>query len=176
MGPRPGIQRAISPTHLPRCRPNPSRRLSGRVIRTPKTAAGQPPVVQPRVPSPLRQLHNRSPVFLRWLRVGSPYLCRRWSSCAFECKAAMASKMVVGYGLCVMNCPTGISLDIKQNRRYCLCGEDSSMGKLHSTNNNPVLKTVGRQTARLLTALYDRSQSTFTLADAEKITGLNSSL
>jgi len=50
------------------------------------------------------------------------------------------------------------------------------MGKLHSTNNNPVLKTVGRQTARLLTALYDRSQSTFTLADAEKITGLNSSL
>ena len=50
------------------------------------------------------------------------------------------------------------------------------MGKLYSIKHNSGLKTVGRQTARLLTALYDRSQSTFTLADAEKITGLNSSL
>jgi predicted transcriptional regulator of viral defense system len=50
------------------------------------------------------------------------------------------------------------------------------VGKLHITKYNSVLKTVGRQTARLLTGLYDRSQSTFTLADAEKITGLNSSL
>lgn len=39
-----------------------------------------------------------------------------------------------------------------------------------------MLKTVGRQTARLLTTLYDQPQSAFTLADAEKITGLNSSL
>lgn len=38
------------------------------------------------------------------------------------------------------------------------------------------MKTIGRQTARLLTGLYDRSQSTFTLADAERITGLNSRL
>ncbi len=50
------------------------------------------------------------------------------------------------------------------------------MSKVHSSKHNSVLKTVGRQTARLLTALYDRSQSTFTLADAEKITGLKSSL
>ncbi len=50
------------------------------------------------------------------------------------------------------------------------------MSELQSTKHNTVLKTVGRQTARLLTALYDRAQSTFTLADAEKITGLSSNL
>ena len=50
------------------------------------------------------------------------------------------------------------------------------MSELQSTKHNAVLKTVGRQTARLLTALYDRAQSTFTLADAEKITGLSSNL
>jgi predicted transcriptional regulator of viral defense system len=37
-------------------------------------------------------------------------------------------------------------------------------------------KTVGRQTARLLAGLYDRSQSTFALADAQEITGLSSHL
>jgi predicted transcriptional regulator of viral defense system len=50
------------------------------------------------------------------------------------------------------------------------------MSELQSTKHNAALKTVGRQTARLLTALYDRAQSTFTLADAEKITGLSSNL
>ena len=50
------------------------------------------------------------------------------------------------------------------------------MSELQSTKHNAVLKTAGRQTARLLTALYDRAQSTFTLADAEKITGLSSNL
>ena len=50
------------------------------------------------------------------------------------------------------------------------------MGESYSIKHKSALKTVGRQTARLLTALYDRSQSTFTLRDAEKITGLNSSL
>lgn len=50
------------------------------------------------------------------------------------------------------------------------------MSKLRSTEHNSVSKTVGPQTARLLTALYDRSQSTFTLADAENITGLSSSI
>lgn len=54
--------------------------------------------------------------------------------------------------------------------------KDGSIGKPNSTKHNFVLKTVGRQTARLLTDLYDRSQSTFTLTDAQKITGLNSSL
>jgi predicted transcriptional regulator of viral defense system len=37
-------------------------------------------------------------------------------------------------------------------------------------------KTVGHQTAGLLAGLYDRGQSTFTLHDAEKITGLRSPL
>jgi len=37
-------------------------------------------------------------------------------------------------------------------------------------------KTVGHQTARLLAGLYDRSQSTFTLADAQAITNLSSHL
>src|ERR1019366_6622119 len=45
-----------------------------------------------------------------------------------------------------------------------------------STKYNIPIKTVGRQTARLLAGLYDRSQSTFTLADAEEITGLSSHL
>jgi len=50
------------------------------------------------------------------------------------------------------------------------------MSEPQSTKHNAVLKTVGRQTARLLATLYDRAQSTFTLADAEKITGLSSNL
>jgi predicted transcriptional regulator of viral defense system len=37
-------------------------------------------------------------------------------------------------------------------------------------------KTIGHQMAALLAALYDRSQSTFTLADAQKITGLRSEI
>ncbi len=45
-----------------------------------------------------------------------------------------------------------------------------------STEHNTSNKTVGRQTAGLLAGLYDRSQSTFTLADAQAITGLNSQL
>jgi predicted transcriptional regulator of viral defense system len=45
-----------------------------------------------------------------------------------------------------------------------------------STNYNPGLKTVGPRMAQLLNALHDRSQSTFTLRDAERITGLRSML
>jgi predicted transcriptional regulator of viral defense system len=45
-----------------------------------------------------------------------------------------------------------------------------------STQRNIQSKTVGRKTASLLAGLYDRSQSTFTLADAQKITGLSSHL
>jgi predicted transcriptional regulator of viral defense system len=44
------------------------------------------------------------------------------------------------------------------------------------TNYNTIGKTAGRQTATLLAGLYDRSQSTFTLADAQQITGLSSHL
>ncbi len=45
-----------------------------------------------------------------------------------------------------------------------------------STQHNSHSKTAGRQTAGLLAGLYDRPQSTFTLADAQEITGLSSHL
>ena len=41
---------------------------------------------------------------------------------------------------------------------------------------NTPLKTVGSKMARLLAALYDRSQSTFTIADVEEITDLRPNL
>jgi len=47
--------------------------------------------------------------------------------------------------------------------------------KKPDTKHN-IPKTVGRRAASLLAGLYDRSQSTFTLADAEKITGLSPNL
>ena len=46
------------------------------------------------------------------------------------------------------------------------------MGNQSNTKCNGPAKTVGSQTARLLIALYDRSQSTFTLAEAAQIRGL----
>ena len=49
-------------------------------------------------------------------------------------------------------------------------------GYIISAQHNIPSKTVGRQTAGLLAGLYDRSQSTFTLADAQEITGLSSQL
>ena len=45
-----------------------------------------------------------------------------------------------------------------------------------SANYKPRLKTVGPRMAQLLTALHDRSQTTFTLRDVEKITGLQPNL
>jgi predicted transcriptional regulator of viral defense system len=45
-----------------------------------------------------------------------------------------------------------------------------------SMKHNGPGKTVGRQTAVLLAGLYDRAQSTFTLGDAQEITGLSSHL
>jgi predicted transcriptional regulator of viral defense system len=45
-----------------------------------------------------------------------------------------------------------------------------------SINRNLQSKTIGRRMARLLAALYDRSQTTFTLANAQEITGLSSQL
>src|SRR6266852_5405884 len=48
-------------------------------------------------------------------------------------------------------------------------------GKLMATKHNS-FKTVGTQTAPLLSALYDRAQTTFTLADAVEITGLRPAL
>ncbi len=48
------------------------------------------------------------------------------------------------------------------------------MGILVSTKNNN--KTIGRQSAVLLAGLYDSGQSTFTLADTQRITGLSSHL
>jgi len=45
-----------------------------------------------------------------------------------------------------------------------------------SIKHNTPTRTVGPQTAGLLASLYDRSQSTFTLADAQDITGLSPEL
>lgn len=45
-----------------------------------------------------------------------------------------------------------------------------------NTKPNSALKTVGPQTALLLRTLYDRSQTTFTLADVEEITHLRPAL
>ena len=45
-----------------------------------------------------------------------------------------------------------------------------------STQHNEPSKTVGRQMATLLAGLYDQSQTTFALADAQKITGLSPKL
>jgi predicted transcriptional regulator of viral defense system len=45
-------------------------------------------------------------------------------------------------------------------------------GNVVSIKQNIPTKTVGRQMARLLAGLYDRSQLNFTLADAQQITGL----
>ena len=45
-----------------------------------------------------------------------------------------------------------------------------------STQHNEHGKTVGRQMAALLAGLYDQSQATFNLAEAEKITGLSPKL
>ncbi len=59
---------------------------------------------------------------------------------------------------------------------YGLCVLNRSVGKEMSTKYNIPRKTVGRQTASLLAGLYDRSQSTFTLADAQEITSLSSHL
>jgi predicted transcriptional regulator of viral defense system len=50
------------------------------------------------------------------------------------------------------------------------------MGEEMSTKHTIPTKTVGPQAATLLAGLYDRSLSTFTLADAQKITGLSSHL
>src|SRR5713101_9957125 len=48
--------------------------------------------------------------------------------------------------------------------------------KLVTVKHKTSLKTVGPQMAQLLRGLYDRSQTTFTLADAEEITGLRPAL
>ena len=45
-----------------------------------------------------------------------------------------------------------------------------------STQHNEPSKTVGRQMATLLAGLYDKCQTTFALADAQKITGLSPKL
>jgi predicted transcriptional regulator of viral defense system len=59
------------------------------------------------------------------------------------------------------------------NFSYILCHDYRSMSKQADTHHNEPRRTVGNQSARLLTALYDLSQSTFTLAEAVKITGLS---
>jgi predicted transcriptional regulator of viral defense system len=74
---------------------------------------------------------------------------------------------------CAADRSKAILLDIKHIKNYILCAANCPLDKQMSTKNNTPSKTAGRQTARLLAGLYDRSQSTFTLADAEEITGLS---
>jgi predicted transcriptional regulator of viral defense system len=62
------------------------------------------------------------------------------------------------------------------NNCYVICALHRLRGHNMSTQHNIPSKTVGRQTAGLLAGLYDRPQSTFTLADAQEITGLSSHL
>jgi predicted transcriptional regulator of viral defense system len=56
-----------------------------------------------------------------------------------------------------------------------LCIDNRPPGKLVDAKPHS-LKTVGTQTATLLSALYDRAQTTFTLADVVEITGLRPAL
>jgi predicted transcriptional regulator of viral defense system len=53
---------------------------------------------------------------------------------------------------------------------------DRLLGKILIVKHNSALKTVGPQMALLLRTLYDRSQTTFTLADVEEITRLRPAL
>src|ERR1035438_8564847 len=70
----------------------------------------------------------------------------------------------------------GDYLDIDYNKCYVLYAYNRLTSKLMSTQHNTPSKTVGGRTAGLLAGLYDRSQSTFTLADVQEITGLSSHL
>ena len=62
-------------------------------------------------------------------------------------------------------------IDIQYDYRYVLCTSDRFINELMGTKYNQ-LKTVGAQMARLLMALHDRSQATFTLRDVQQITDL----
>jgi len=78
--------------------------------------------------------------------------------------------------LCIEDGLAGEILDTKCNERYSLCTVHRLQGKAVNTKHQLPLKTVGPQTALLLRTLYDRSQTTFTLADVEQITHLRPSL
>ena len=87
-----------------------------------------------------------------------------------------ASKPSSYYVLCALIALLGGLLDINNHNCYVLCTVNRPIGNEMSTEHNIQSKTVGRQAASLLAGLYDRSQSTFTLADAQEITGLSSHL
>ena len=59
---------------------------------------------------------------------------------------------------------------------YLSCSKCRLQGYILSIKNNIQLKTLGRQTARLVEALYDRSQTIFLLSDVEEITGIRPAL
>jgi len=67
-------------------------------------------------------------------------------------------------------------LHINNHRCYVLCIVTFPIGCQMRIKHNVPAKTIGHQTARLLVSLYDRAQSTFTLGDAQEITGLSSRL
>ena len=94
----------------------------------------------------------------------------------YRLSAASSSLSLVCYVLRARNRPKGDSIDIKHYSCYVLCVVHCLLGYLVHTKHNTSSKTVGPKTASLLARLYDRSQTTFTLADAQEITGLNSQL
>ncbi len=59
---------------------------------------------------------------------------------------------------------------------YVICTVDFLLGDFMDIQHNDRAKTVGRQTARLLAGLYDEALTTFSLADAARITGLSAKL
>jgi predicted transcriptional regulator of viral defense system len=70
----------------------------------------------------------------------------------------------------------GDVFDINYNRNYIICTINRPKGYLLNTKNNSNLRTLKGTMAGLLMALYDSGKTTFTVADAAKITGLSSTL
>jgi predicted transcriptional regulator of viral defense system len=91
-------------------------------------------------------------------------------------EAGRAHVTLAFYGLCAKNCLPGVLLDTNRHSCYFLYAVHRLKSYLMNTKHNIPSKTVGRRMAGLLASLYDRSQSTFTLADAQEITGLSSHL
>jgi predicted transcriptional regulator of viral defense system len=77
------------------------------------------------------------------------------------------------YALRAVDSLIGNIFDMKDNKHYFLCTINGLQGNMQSTKNHGRQGTIGRQMAHLLSTLYDRSQSSFTLADAGAITGLS---
>jgi predicted transcriptional regulator of viral defense system len=69
-------------------------------------------------------------------------------------------------------CSRGKQLAFGHDVPYTMCTIVCFMGKLMRANHKPNLKTSRSRMASLLTALYDSARTTFTTAEAARITGL----